>query len=154
MSDIYESNDAMVSHPAHYKSVNGIEAIDVIKDYTRDLRGIYAADTANIIKYSCRWKKKNGRQDIEKTIWYASHLLNEVQNYRIVRINAEEVSHSIPIGLVMREFTDGYDEQETEYTRNIIFNACTWVRDYDLAVLIEYCKLLLKHIDKGDNKNE
>ena len=70
---MYESNDKLVSHPAHYIS-NGYEVIDVIEAFTEGLEGIEASDTANIIKYACRWKRKGGLQDVEKVIWYATHL--------------------------------------------------------------------------------
>lgn len=76
---MYESEDKMVSHPDHYKSENGLEVIDVIEAFTSDLSGIEAVDTANIIKYICRWKKKNGVQDIEKAIWYAQHLVDHLK---------------------------------------------------------------------------
>ena len=76
---MYESEDKMVSHPDHYKSKNGLEVIDVIEAFTSDLSGIEAVDTANIIKYICRWKKKNGVQDIEKAIWYAQHLVDHLK---------------------------------------------------------------------------
>ena len=70
---MYESNDMMVSHPSHYIR-GGMEVIDVIEAFTSDLKGIEATDTGNIIKYICRWKEKGGIQDIEKVLWYASHL--------------------------------------------------------------------------------
>lgn len=76
---LYESNDKMVSHPPHYQSQSGIEVIDVIEAFTDGLNGIEAADTANIIKYGCRWSKKNGIQDVEKIIWYATHLKNYLE---------------------------------------------------------------------------
>ena len=75
MTELYESDDANVSHPKHYQSRSGLEVIDVIEAFTEDLDGIYAVDTANILKYACRWKHKNGKQDVEKIIWYATHLL-------------------------------------------------------------------------------
>ena len=56
---MYESTDKMVSHPDHYQSE--------------------ATDTGNIIKYACRWKKKNGVQDLEKIIWYARHLIEHIK---------------------------------------------------------------------------
>lgn len=77
--DNYESEDKNVSHPSHYQSDNGIEVIDVIETFTKDLRGIEATDTGNVIKYICRWKKKNGIQDLEKAMWYLQHLLNHVR---------------------------------------------------------------------------
>jgi len=76
---LYESNDKMVSHPPHYQSQSGIEVIDVIEAFTDGLNGIEAADTANIIKYACRWNKKNGIQDVDKIIWYATHLKNYLE---------------------------------------------------------------------------
>lgn len=39
----------MVNHPEHYQS-GKIETIDVIEEFTKDLNGIEASDTANIIK--------------------------------------------------------------------------------------------------------
>lgn len=37
---MYESDDMQVSHPEHYKSETGLEAIDVIEAFTFDLTGI------------------------------------------------------------------------------------------------------------------
>ena len=76
---MYESEDRMVSHPDHYISETGMEVIDVIEAFTFDLKGIEAADTANIIKYACRWKKKNGIQDLEKILWYTQHLIDHLK---------------------------------------------------------------------------
>lgn len=75
----YESTDKMVSHPDHYQSKTGLEVIDVIEAFTSDLTGIEAADTANVIKYICRWKKKNGLQDLNKAMWYLQNLINHVE---------------------------------------------------------------------------
>lgn len=68
----------MVNHPEHYQS-GKIETIDVIEEYTKDLKGIEAFDTANIIKYVCRWKRKNGVEDLRKLVWYANHLINHIE---------------------------------------------------------------------------
>ena len=70
----------MVNHPPHYISETGLETIDVIEAFTSDLKGIEAVDTANVIKYICRWKHKNGVQDLEKARWYLDHLVNHVNN--------------------------------------------------------------------------
>ena len=72
---MYESDDKMVSHPAHYQSETGIEVIDAIEAFTFDLKGIEAVDTGNVIKYICRWKHKNGVQDLKKCMWYLQHLI-------------------------------------------------------------------------------
>ena len=78
-SNLYECDDKMVSHPSHYQSKSGLEVIDVIEAFTEDLKGIEATDTGNILKYACRWKDKNGIQDVKKIIWYATHLLNHLE---------------------------------------------------------------------------
>ena len=77
---MYESDDKMVSHPSHYQSEYGLEVIDVIQAFTSDLQGIEATDTGNIIKYACRWKHKNGIQDLKKIMWYAQHLTEYLEN--------------------------------------------------------------------------
>ena len=71
--------DIMVSHPPHYQSETGMEVIDVIEAFTFDLKGIEATDTGNILKYMCRWKHKNGIQDLRKARWYLDHLINHVE---------------------------------------------------------------------------
>lgn len=71
--------DKMVSHPDHYQSETGMEVIDVIEAFTFDLKGIEATDTGNIIKYICRWNKKNGLQDLNKAKWYLEHLIAHVE---------------------------------------------------------------------------
>lgn len=75
----YVSADEMVSHPKHYRSKYGIEVINVIEAFTDGLNGIEATDTGNIIKYACRWKHKNGIQDLEKCIWYCQHLIEHLK---------------------------------------------------------------------------
>lgn len=69
----------MVSHPPHYQSKTGLEAIDVIEAFTSNLNGIEAVDTGNILKYMCRWKNKNGIEDLQKARWYLNHLIDHVE---------------------------------------------------------------------------
>ena len=76
---MYESEDKMVSHPSHYQSSTGLEVINVIEAFTSDLKGIEATDTGNVLKYMCRWKNKNGLQDLEKAKWYLDHLIDHVK---------------------------------------------------------------------------
>lgn len=77
---MYESNDRMVSHPPHYQSETGLEVFDVIEAFTFDLKGAEAVCTGNVIKYICRWKNKNGVQDLEKAQWYLTRLIDHVKN--------------------------------------------------------------------------
>lgn len=72
MADI---NDP-INHPDHYQGK--VECIDAIESATENLTGIEAVCTANIIKYVFRWKKKGGRQDLEKARWYINKLLGDV----------------------------------------------------------------------------
>ncbi len=74
----YETDDKMVSHPDHYKS-GKYEVIDIIDEFTKDLKGTEAVCTANAIKYILRWKKKNGIQDVKKAIWYLTHLVEHLE---------------------------------------------------------------------------
>lgn len=76
---MYESDDKMVSHPGHYQSKTGLEVIDVIEAFTDGLNGIEATDTGNVIKYICRWKQKNGIQDLKKAMWYLQHLIEHLE---------------------------------------------------------------------------
>ena len=79
---MYESEDKMVSHPSHYQSSTGLEVINVIEAFTSDLKGIEATDTGNVLKYMCRWKNKNGLQDLEKAKWYLDHLIDHVKELK------------------------------------------------------------------------
>ncbi len=76
---MFECDDKMVSHPAHYQSETGLEVIDVIEAFTFDLKGIEAIDTGNVLKYICRWKHKNGLQDLRKAKWYLTHLIEHLE---------------------------------------------------------------------------
>ena len=68
-------NTDMVNHPPHYQSATGMEVIDVIESFTDGLNGIEAVCTANVIKYICRWKSKNGLEDVRKARWYLDKLI-------------------------------------------------------------------------------
>lgn len=78
-NNVTAANIDMVNHPQHYKTSKGLETIDVIEAFTEGLEGIEATDTGNIIKYACRWKRKNGVEDLEKIVWYATHLINHLK---------------------------------------------------------------------------
>lgn len=64
-----------VNHPQHYQTENGLETIDVIEAFTVGLEGCEAYFTGNILKYMCRWKKKNGIEDLKKAQWYLQRLI-------------------------------------------------------------------------------
>lgn len=72
-----------VNHPAHYKANSGMETIDVIESFTEDLKGYEATNTGNIIKYICRWKHKNGLEDLKKAQWYLNRLIEHVEREKM-----------------------------------------------------------------------
>ena len=81
------------NHPEHYKTKSGLETIDVIRAFTEDLVGIEAVDTAQVIKYICRWKKKNGLEDLKKAKWYLDDLIEYVEQskaYSLAGMYAEQ----------------------------------------------------------------
>ena len=71
-----------VNHPHHYQGKGGMEVLDVIEAFTDGLNGIEATDTGNILKYACRWKKKNGIEDLKKLVYYANHLIAYLEKKR------------------------------------------------------------------------
>lgn len=75
---VYECNDPAVN-PNHYKSKNGLEVIDFIEAFTEDLDGFEAYLTGSAMKYLCRWKKKNGLQDLFKSRWFVEKLIRTVE---------------------------------------------------------------------------
>lgn len=94
---MYESDDKFVSHPPHYQSSSGLEVIDVIEAFTENLKGIEATDTGNIIKYACRWKEKNGMQDLKKIMWYCQHLIDHLEKeYQGTTPTAIYITENVP----------------------------------------------------------
>lgn len=66
-----------VNHPGHY-TAGGVECIDAIEAATVNLTGIEAVCTGNVIKYSWRWKLKNGVEDLKKAAWYLHKLIKKL----------------------------------------------------------------------------
>ena len=71
LKEIEEQTD-MVNSPAHYNKA-GIETIDIIQSVTGD--GFETYLQGNILKYICRYKYKNGVEDLEKARWYLNRLI-------------------------------------------------------------------------------
>lgn len=70
-----------VNHPNHYQSESGLEVIDVIKAFTVGLEDYEAVATGNALKYLCRWKKKNGIEDLKKAAWYINDLIKYMEEH-------------------------------------------------------------------------
>lgn len=69
-----------INHPSHYMTKSGLEAINVIEAFTEDLAGFEAVNTGNVLKYLCRWKRKNGLEDLKKARWYLDRLISKLEN--------------------------------------------------------------------------
>ena len=63
-----------VDRPMHYTAGN-IETIDYIQSITEQLSGLEAVCIANALKYISRQHLKNGKEDLEKAIWYINRLI-------------------------------------------------------------------------------
>lgn len=77
---ISDKDYTVVNHPSHYISETGLETIDVIEAFTFNLKGMEAVCTANVLKYICRWKNKNGIQDLKKAKWYLDRLIDRIES--------------------------------------------------------------------------
>ena len=101
MRNIEVNKKDMINHPEHYKSSSGLETIDVIKAFTEDLNGFDAVATANILKYVCRWKKKNGIEDLKKAQWYLNELIKQHETHSIKFDPGVKVSYADADGYII-----------------------------------------------------
>lgn len=60
--------------PSHY---DGDECMKAIEIATKDLRGGEAYCTGAVIKYLWRWKRKGGKEDLEKAKWYIDRMIGK-----------------------------------------------------------------------------
>lgn len=84
-----ENSESRVAHPAHYQTSNGLETIDVMEAFTEDMAGYEAVCTSNVLKYVCRWKKKNGLEDLKKAEWYLKRLIERIESSEAVVYSAD-----------------------------------------------------------------
>ena len=84
-----ENSESRVAHPAHYQTSNGLETIDVMEAFTEDMTGYEAVCTSNVLKYICRWKKKNGLEDLKKAEWYLERLIEHIESSEVVVYSAD-----------------------------------------------------------------
>ncbi len=70
-----------VNHPDHYKT-GGIETIDYIKAKLGE-EGVIAYCMGNVMKYTSRWKDKNGLEDLKKADWYLDYAINLLEKNNV-----------------------------------------------------------------------
>ena len=67
-----------VSHPSHYTQ-GGIECIDaMVAAYGKEAVSVFCL--LNAFKYLWRTEHKNGKEDLEKAIWYLKKRLELIEN--------------------------------------------------------------------------
>jgi hypothetical protein len=68
-----------VTNPKHYKGINGLEVIEVHKNFLteEELRGYYKGNT---LKYLLRERKKNGIEDLKKARKHLDWLIELEEN--------------------------------------------------------------------------
>ena len=69
----------LVNHPAHYTEPGKLECIDYMRERLSDEEFVGLL-YGNLIKYSHRWKYKNGVLDLQKARWYLDRLINELES--------------------------------------------------------------------------
>ena len=97
----------MVHHPDHYQGVGGLEVWEVQKAFTAGLTGVIAGDACAIIKYACRWPKKNGVEDLKKIIEYCQHLIKELEEECPAPMTLSESDEVRYLGTVLNGVTFG-----------------------------------------------
>lgn len=68
----------VVHHPNHYQMPGGIEVIDMIRN-TLGYDGFIAYCQGNVMKYVCRYRMKNGVEDLQKAMVYTSMMIEEMR---------------------------------------------------------------------------
>jgi len=62
-----------VNHPSHYTR-GAVESIDAIKSALGD-EGFIDFCIGNCMKYTFRWRHKNGIEDLQKAAWYLNEAI-------------------------------------------------------------------------------
>lgn len=70
----FKKKGSNVNHPSHYNQ-GGVECIEGIKAACEGLEGEEAFCIGSAIKYLWRYRHKNGREDLEKAIWYITRVM-------------------------------------------------------------------------------
>lgn len=74
---VLETEHDAVNHPSHY-TAGGIECIDCIKAALGE--NFIGFLMGNVIKYSYRYRHKNGIEDLKKARWYLDRAIKEVSD--------------------------------------------------------------------------
>ena len=72
-----KDEEDIVSHPSHYTYGSKFEIIEIVEEITKQYPPELAFAVGNVIKYVSRAEHKNGKQDIEKSLWYLQRVLDK-----------------------------------------------------------------------------
>ena len=68
-----------VDKPSHYQGKNGMEAIDVVRNFIGNLTGVSAFYWGNSMKYLLRFQGKDGLEDLKKARKNLDWLIEEME---------------------------------------------------------------------------
>lgn len=135
-----------VNHPNHYQSETGLEVIDIIQAFCKDLSGVEAFCIANAIKYLCRFDKKNGVEDLKKAQWYIDYVINArtpaEQNRSLKKLANRTYGESVFGAGVESVSTDGlavYSKTDAEGVINELGNIIDQYGEATVADVYELC---------------
>lgn len=78
LSELVEQD--LVNEPDHYKGQNGMEVIDVIKNFAPCPEYAEGFFFGNVVKYVLQHKKKNGLEDLKKAQVYLGWLIEYLEH--------------------------------------------------------------------------
>ncbi|WP_449454429.1 DUF3310 domain-containing protein [Streptococcus suis] len=68
-----------ITKPKHYQGKYGLQAMDVVRNFMWDLKGVAAGAWWNTMKYLLRFQKKNGIEDLKKARQNLDWLIEELE---------------------------------------------------------------------------
>lgn len=99
-----------VHNPKHYQGRNGLEAIDVHRNFMSDeqLTGYHLG---NLIKYVLRYRRKNGIEDLEKAKVHMDWLIEKEKVMLLQQEVLKEVDSKLEALKKTKAFVGGNNDQ-------------------------------------------
>lgn len=72
--------DDVVNNPNHYQGRNGLEAMEVVREFAPCPEYVEGFHWGNAMKYMMRYHKKNGVEDLKKARKNLDWLIEELEN--------------------------------------------------------------------------
>lgn len=126
----------------------------------------------SILKYVCRHRKKHGRQDVEKVIWYLRVLWSRFKSGNLKGYLSEDQLHDLEsfcevqglrdhekevvldVAYLVLEGTDGEEEARDRALKDAISHAEALLREYDAATeQVQTVQIVIDELDEiGDDE--